>query len=339
MGHPNLRIHHDSNIPASTQLLSQLRLAIASNQYPPGSRLPSTRQLALQTGLHRNTIGKVYAQLGTEGWIEARAGSGMYVRDRDWQAVPEPTLATTHHRAQQIVRQATDELIVLGYSLSQVRELWQTEWDWRSRCNALAIVCVPQSSWGTGESIVWELSRSLSVPLELVPLEQLQPVLVGNPSATVITSRYFAGQVEAITQALSARTIAVDIYDYQAELAAIGAVAPDGCIGLVCLSANIMQQAEVIVRSRYGDDLLVLKAHPQDLQQVRAMVRLAATVICDRASHAVVRAAVRESSADRAYCPNVVCCPNHVSEHSLERLRRELLHSRDRSSADDRERR
>ena len=56
-------IQQEIDIPASTQLYNQICFAIAARYYPPGRRLPSTRQLAMQTGLHRNTISKVYRQL------------------------------------------------------------------------------------------------------------------------------------------------------------------------------------------------------------------------------------------------------------------------------------
>jgi len=74
-------IQQESDIPASTQLYNQICFAIAARHYPPGHRLPSTRQLAMQTGLHRNTISKVYRQLELDGVVEAIAGSGIYVRD------------------------------------------------------------------------------------------------------------------------------------------------------------------------------------------------------------------------------------------------------------------
>ena len=74
-------IQQDIDIPASTQLYNQICFAIAARYYPPGHRLPSTRQLAMQTGLHRNTISKVYRQLEKDGVVEAIAGSGIYVRD------------------------------------------------------------------------------------------------------------------------------------------------------------------------------------------------------------------------------------------------------------------
>ena len=64
-------IQQDSDIPASSQLYNQICFAIAARHFPPGHRLPSTRQLAMQTGLHRNTISKVYRQLENDGVVEA----------------------------------------------------------------------------------------------------------------------------------------------------------------------------------------------------------------------------------------------------------------------------
>jgi len=61
------QIQPDSEIPASKQLFDQIRFAIASRQYPPGHRLPSTRQLAMITGLHRNTISKFINNWKTMG--------------------------------------------------------------------------------------------------------------------------------------------------------------------------------------------------------------------------------------------------------------------------------
>jgi DNA-binding transcriptional regulator YhcF (GntR family) len=89
-------IQQESDIPASTQLYNQICFAIAARHYPPGHRLPSTRQLAMQTGLHRNTISKVYRQLETDGVVEAMAGSGIYVRDQQKprELKPPPGLRT-----------------------------------------------------------------------------------------------------------------------------------------------------------------------------------------------------------------------------------------------------
>jgi GntR family transcriptional regulator len=82
-------VQNEGNIPPSRQLIDQIQFAIASRQYPPGHRLPSTRQLALITGLHRNTISKVYRQLEEKGLVESLAGSGIYVKAQGNESIKE----------------------------------------------------------------------------------------------------------------------------------------------------------------------------------------------------------------------------------------------------------
>lgn len=59
-----------------------LREAIIEGRLLAGSRLPSSRSLASDLGLARNTVVEVYAQLTAEGWLTARQGSGTTVTNR-----------------------------------------------------------------------------------------------------------------------------------------------------------------------------------------------------------------------------------------------------------------
>ena len=59
-----------------------LRDAIQTGQLHPGARLPSSRALALDLGVARNTVAEAYGQLVAEGWLAARQGSGTRVADR-----------------------------------------------------------------------------------------------------------------------------------------------------------------------------------------------------------------------------------------------------------------
>jgi GntR family transcriptional regulator/MocR family aminotransferase len=56
----------------------------------PGSRLPSSRTLAKDLGIARNTVAEVYAQLVAEGWLAARHGSGTWVAERPVASAAEP---------------------------------------------------------------------------------------------------------------------------------------------------------------------------------------------------------------------------------------------------------
>ncbi len=71
----------DQNAPASLyqQLYEGVRKMILSGQFKPGSKLPSTRVLAQQLVVSRNTVHLAFEQLIAEGYLEARLGSGTYV--------------------------------------------------------------------------------------------------------------------------------------------------------------------------------------------------------------------------------------------------------------------
>jgi GntR family transcriptional regulator / MocR family aminotransferase len=59
-----------------------LRDAVRDGRLAAGTRLPSTRALAADLGLARNTVAEAYSQLVAEGWLEARQGSGTRVAER-----------------------------------------------------------------------------------------------------------------------------------------------------------------------------------------------------------------------------------------------------------------
>jgi GntR family transcriptional regulator/MocR family aminotransferase len=83
------------------RLEAALRDAARTARLAPGTRLPSSRALAADLGLARNTVAEAYAQLVAEGWLTARRGSGTTVADRAVSAsqVSEPDLPGPAERA------------------------------------------------------------------------------------------------------------------------------------------------------------------------------------------------------------------------------------------------
>jgi GntR family transcriptional regulator/MocR family aminotransferase len=61
------------------QLYSELRERILAGTLEPGARLPSTRRMAADRGLARNTVIDAFDRLAGEGYIESRTGSGSFV--------------------------------------------------------------------------------------------------------------------------------------------------------------------------------------------------------------------------------------------------------------------
>ncbi|MDB9316183.1 MULTISPECIES: GntR family transcriptional regulator [Cyanophyceae] len=321
------RIQPDSEIPASNQLFNQIRFAIASRQYPPGYKLPSTRALAMQTGLHRNTISKVYRQLEEDGFVESLAGSGIYVRTQGHEGgsrLQSPVVKKQTEDAYKLVQKALDEMLSQGYSLNQARELFLGEIDWRLRCSAQVLVAVPSHDMGAGELMVYELEMSLNIPVQLVAMEELTAVLDKTNSATVVTSRYFISDVEAIAAPKAVRVIPLDIYDYSKELDLLKTLPKQNCVGIVSLSSGIARAAEVILHGLRGDELLIMTSQPKDAYKIRAIVKRAEVIISDQASFPTVHAAVQASLEDIIRPPKLIKVENYIGANSINLLKREL---------------
>ncbi|GHB17718.1 GntR family transcriptional regulator/MocR family aminotransferase [Streptomyces umbrinus] len=76
-------------------LTDALRAAVRGGRLAPGTRLPSSRSLAADLGIARNTVADAYADLVAEGWLTARQGSGTQVAER---AVVAPASAPPRPR-------------------------------------------------------------------------------------------------------------------------------------------------------------------------------------------------------------------------------------------------
>ncbi|AOJ05188.1 DNA-binding protein [Burkholderia mayonis] len=75
------RLERHSAEPMYRQLLRLMQQAILSGELTPGTKLPSSRMLAADLAIARNTVLHVYDQLTTEGYVLTTTGSGTYVAD------------------------------------------------------------------------------------------------------------------------------------------------------------------------------------------------------------------------------------------------------------------
>lgn len=96
-----------------TQLRQRVIDAIVSGSLEPGVRMPSTRRLAADLGIARNTVSLVYQQLVADGYLVGRERSGVFISDALFEAVrtgrhreerQAPTSAPWRSRLQTVVR-------------------------------------------------------------------------------------------------------------------------------------------------------------------------------------------------------------------------------------------
>ena len=77
---PKVGQHHfPSRMPNHRRVYETIRRAITEQVLPSGSRLPSTRSLAEDLSVSRNTVLAAFDQLLDEGYVTAKTGSGTFV--------------------------------------------------------------------------------------------------------------------------------------------------------------------------------------------------------------------------------------------------------------------
>ena len=74
-----MKFSFDNERPIYIQLVEKLRIAIVSGIYPPSSRLPSVRELALTAKVNPNTMQKALIELENEKLIYTERTNGKYV--------------------------------------------------------------------------------------------------------------------------------------------------------------------------------------------------------------------------------------------------------------------
>ncbi|MBE6144194.1 MAG: GntR family transcriptional regulator [Firmicutes bacterium] len=74
-----MNFEFDNNIPIYIQIVEQLKKFIISGTLVPGERLPSVRDLALQTKVNPNTMQKALAELEELKLIHTERTNGKFV--------------------------------------------------------------------------------------------------------------------------------------------------------------------------------------------------------------------------------------------------------------------
>lgn len=77
-----ITINYRDPRPIYEQIQTELRCLMLTGVLPPGSRLPSVRELAGQLAINPNTIQRAYESLETEGYVYSIPGKGSFAAPR-----------------------------------------------------------------------------------------------------------------------------------------------------------------------------------------------------------------------------------------------------------------
>ena len=105
----------DDSRPIWVQLADDFRRRIVSGQWPPGSKIPSVRELAADTGVNPNTVQRALGALDGEGLTATERTAGRFVTTR---------ASTIDSVRRSLASGATDAYIDLDQTTALLTERW-----------------------------------------------------------------------------------------------------------------------------------------------------------------------------------------------------------------------
>jgi len=90
----------------------------------PETQLPSVRRLAMELGVHFNTVGEAYRELAAEGWLDLRHGRGATVVARTSpESVPPARIQEFRERLRNLVAEMRASGVPISVIETELRTL------------------------------------------------------------------------------------------------------------------------------------------------------------------------------------------------------------------------
>ncbi len=116
-----VRLNPSSGTPLYLQLVEHLKHSIATGAIKAGEQLPSVRRMAEDLLINPNTVVRAYRDLESEGIVDLRHGSGVFVSES------VSARKELMKKAEAIVRSAVDRLDLLDLDEDDMRRLMENE--------------------------------------------------------------------------------------------------------------------------------------------------------------------------------------------------------------------
>lgn len=104
--------------PIYAQLLELIEQKIVAGEYPPGSRIPSVRELASEAAVNPNTMQRAMAELENRGLIITNRTAGRTVTE-DTQVLSE----IKNQKANMLTSEYVTKMTEMGFDYSEIIEL------------------------------------------------------------------------------------------------------------------------------------------------------------------------------------------------------------------------
>lgn len=259
------------SISNAAQARAVLRDAIQRGMYAPGSRLPSTRELASQLGINRNTATKIYAELARENLIELPTNRPPIVVGN---LVPV-SANVFHQRLSDALEPVLLESQLVGLSPADTTHLLsQIASDFFARYQTPRIF-VAECNEIDARSYAYELTDRLGAVVRPILMSQLGQIEAAD---IVVTPLFHLREVRDLLQGKTNRVIGAVVSARSSDIARIAATVTTGPLGIVAVNLTAAERLRRLLGFQIDVPMLTAStSQPETLEAMRGNVEC---VVC-----------------------------------------------------------
>jgi GntR family transcriptional regulator len=234
-----IQLNASSGVPIFKQIYDQIVYMIEAGQLADGDGLPSSRMLAANLHVNRNTVARAYAQLRDRGYIESRRRNGMVVTG----AESVRREAMRHEEAQRVLNAAVSQCLDLGLSADEIATIAYHE-SLQAQHEALRLQFV-ECNEERAEEFSSKLSERLEMPVEPLVLGEFDANDLAGADL-VITTFFHLSEVRALARETSTEVLAIVVAPHVQTLVRLAQIPKNKRIGILYWTQD---QAETIRQS------------------------------------------------------------------------------------------
>lgn len=219
-----IKVSLHSDMPIYRQIVAQVTFMIETGGLGDGDRLPSTRLLADNLHINRNTVAHAYTELRDHGLVESRRRSGMVVIGSERAR----SSSAARDRAREVLEAAARECIGLGLQPAEIQSLVMN-YAVRTAGDLLKVSFV-ECNADRSTYFASELEKHLEITIKPLVLGEFEPE-TEHPDL-VLTTFFHLAEVRALLRRPTTEVVAIVVAPHLQTLVQIAQVPNDRTVGI-----------------------------------------------------------------------------------------------------------
>ncbi|GAB4262681.1 GntR family transcriptional regulator [Thermincola ferriacetica] len=254
----DIDVTRTKGIPVYLKLKDEIKRLIQIGQWPPGTKIPTERELAEQLNISRNTVSSAYKELEAEGILVSTQGKGTFVTDSDAIIKCE----SRKERLLKIIDMALEEAIELGFTIEEFLAITYNRGMEKKEMLSRVKVAFVECNKEQLDDFSKELHLGYGVSIVPVLLEDFRSRTKDvneklSSTELIITTFFHLQEVKSLMADKSKEVIGIALNPQLETIVKIARIPAGKKLGIICLSTTFTEKVRNSLRQAGIDHLKI----------------------------------------------------------------------------------